>query len=295
MRIIDLNKKGWQWFTLFFLAFIWGSSFILMKRGLEVYSHTIVAALRISITFICLVPFALKGIKNVEPKDWKYLIASGLLGNGIPAFLFTKAQTQIPSGISGMLNSLTPIFALLIGLIFFKTKSSLFQVVGLTLGLIGATGLILLNGVDFNNSYFSYSLLIVLATICYAISVNILKHHLKEINSITITSIAFLCIGPFCITYLFSTDFITITIKNKESLIAIMYISMLAIFGTAISVILFNMLIKSTTALFATSVTYLIPIIAILWGTIDGEIFNIFEGICIIIILLGVYFINKFR
>ncbi len=295
MEFFDLNKKVWQWVVLILLAFIWGSSFILMKRGLEVYSHTNVAALRISISFICLLPFAIIGIKKVAKKDWKYLIASGFLGNGIPAFLFTKAQTQIPSALSGMLNSLTPIFALILGLLFFKTKSSTLQIIGVIIGLIGAVGLISANGIDLSNTHFSYSFFIVLATLCYATSVNILKIYLKEINAVTITSLAFLSIGPFCVVYLFSTDFLSVTVSDKNSLKALGYISTLAIFGTALSVILFNMLIKKTTTLFAASVTYLIPIIAILWGFLDGEIFNILQVICIIITLIGIYFINKFR
>lgn len=295
MQFLDLNKKIWQWIVLFFLAFIWGSSFILMKRGLEVYSHTNVAALRISISFLCLLPFAVIGFKKVKRKDWKYLIASGFFGNGIPAFLFTKAQTQIPSALSGILNSLTPIFALILGVLFFKTKSSILQIIGVIIGLLGAVGLISANGIDFSNTQFSYTFYIVAATICYAISVNILKNYLSEINAVTITSLAFFSIGPFCITYLFTTDFYSTTVNNPNSEIAISYISILAIFGTALSVILFNMLIKKTTALFASSVTYLIPIVAIGWGVLDGEIFNIFQGICIIITLLGIYFINKFR
>ncbi len=295
MSFFDLNKKVWQWFVLFFLAFIWGSSFILMKRGLEVYSHTNVAALRITISFICLIPFAIIGFKKVKRKDWKYLVASGFFGNGIPAFLFTKAQTQLPSGLSGILNSLTPIFALIIGILFFKAKSSLLQIIGVVIGLAGAIGLISSNGIDINNTHFSYSFYIIGATLCYAISVNILKYSLKELNATTITSLAFLSIGPFCIFYLLASDFTEVTISNEESLSAIIYISVLAIFGTAVSVILFNMLIKKTTALFAASVTYIIPIVAILWGIFDGEIFNIFQGICVGIILFGVYFINKFR
>ena len=295
MRYFDLNKKIWQWIVLLFLASMWGSSFILMKRGLEVYPHTQVAALRITITFLSLLPFAIKGFKKVKPKHWKYLIASGFLGNGIPAFLFTKAQTKIPSGLSGMLNSLTPIFALVFGVLFFRTKTTYLQILGVIIGLIGAIGLISSNGIDINNTYFSYSLYIVLATICYALSVNILKSYLKEINSITITALAFFSIGPFSLIYLFTTDFISITFSSPKSFIAIGYILILAVFGTALSVILFNMLIKKTTALFATSVTYLIPIVAIIWGVLDGEIFNIYQGICIIITLLGIYFINKFR
>ncbi|MCB0400559.1 MAG: DMT family transporter [Flavobacteriales bacterium] len=295
MNVIDLNKKGWQWALLIFLSIMWGSSFILMKRGLLVYSHTQVAAIRISLSFLVLVPFAFQALRKVEKKKWVYILISGVFGNGIPAFLFTKAQTQIPSALSGMLNSLTPIFALILGLLFFKARTGTLQIIGVIIGLAGAVGLITSNGVDLSNTNFSYSLYIVLATICYAISVNVIKTHLKEINAIHITALAFFSIGPVTIPYLFTTDFVDTFLQNEHALQALGYIAILAIFGTAMSVLLFNMLIKKTTTLFATSVTYLIPIVAILWGMLDGEKFNMIQAICIITTLIGIYFINKFR
>ncbi len=293
MSFFDLSKKSWQWVVLLFLAFIWGSSFILMKRGLEVYSHSVVAALRVSISFIFLLPFAIKHFKKVDKKYWKYLIATGFLGNGIPAFLFTKAQTEISSSLSGMLNSLTPIFALIVGILLFKTKPLKAQIIGISVGFVGAVILIGSNGINLKNSNLSYTLFIVIATICYAFSVNIIKTFLKEVNSIAITALAFMFIGPFTITYLFTTDFIDITIQNPLAFKALSFISILAIIGTAISVMLFNMLIKETSALFATSTTYLIPIFAIMWGFFDTESINYTQILGISIILIGVYFTKK--
>lgn len=295
MKKFNLDNKFLQWLVLFILAFIWGSSFILMKKGLEVYSHTIVAALRISIAFLFLLPFALKHITKTERKYWKYLIATGLLGNGIPAFLFTLAQTEISSSLSGMLNSLVPIFALIVGAILFKQRVKKFQLIGVAIGLIGAIGLIVSNGVELGNSNTNYSFLVVLATICYALSVNIIKVHLKEINAIAITSLAFLTIGPISIIYLLNSDFLEITMLNPHSSNALLYITLLAIFGTALSVILFNLLIKRTTAIFASSVTYLIPVFAIMWGVFVGELLTLAHFISIAIILLGIYFINSSR
>jgi len=295
MRFFDLNKKIWQWTVLIFLALTWGSSFILMKRGLEVYSHTVVAALRISITFLVLFPFAIKLFKKVEKEYWIYIILTGIIGNGIPAFLFTLAQTKVSSSLSGMLNSLVPILALIIGALLFKAKPTITQITGVIIGLTGAVGLIFSKGFDIQNTNISYTTYILIATICYALSVNIIKTYLKEVNSLTITALAFLTIGPFAIAYLFTTDFIYVSINNSTAISALAYISLLSIFGTAISVILFNMLIKKTSTLFATSVTYLIPIVAIFWGLSDGEIINITQLISVIITLLGIYFINKVR
>ena len=295
MRFFNLNKKVWQWVILIFLSVIWGSSFILMKKGLEVYSHTVVAALRLGIAFIVLIPFSLKFLTKIERKYWKFLLFVGIIGNGIPAFLFTLAQTQVASSLSGMLNSLTPIFALITGILLFKSKPIKSQIIGVVIGLIGALGLISSNGVNIENSKLFHILLIVLATFCYAISVNIIKTYLKDVKSLLITSLSFLCIGPFTIGYLFTTDFIQVSLVNPNSGKALLYILVLSVLGTALAIILFNMLIKTTSTLFATSVTYLIPLVAILWGVLDGEKINIFQIISVIIVLIGIYFINKFR
>ena len=293
MKFFDLNKNVWQWITLLFLAIIWGSSFILMKKGLVVYSPNIVAALRVSLAFIVLAPFAIKFVKKVKLKDWKYLVFAGVIGNGIPAFLFTFAQTEVASSLTGILNSLVPIFSLIFGVILFNTKPVKTQVLGIFLGLVGACGLIFSNGLPTENSNFYYTLLIVLATVCYALSVNVIKTYLKEINSIHIAALSFLSIGPFAIIYLLTTNFVAVTINNPASFAALIYISILAILGTALAIIVFNMLIKTTTTIFATSVTYLIPIVAIFWGLFDGETLSINQVISALITLVGIYFINK--
>ncbi|MCO6499270.1 MAG: DMT family transporter [Vicingus serpentipes] len=293
MPLYDLNKKSLQWLTLFFLAFIWGSSFILMKKGLVAYNHTQVAALRIGIAFLCLMPFAIKPLLKIEKRYWKYLFISGFLGNGIPAFLFTKAQTEVASSLAGMLNSLTPIFTLIIALLIFKSKPKRNQIIGVFIGLIGAISLILSNGVSLENTNLIYSLFIVTATFFYGISVNVIKIKLSNIKPITISALAFLCIGPWTIIYLFTTNFIEITTTNPEALESLFYISLLAIFGTAIAMLIFNTLIKKTTSLFASSVTYLIPIISILWGVIDGETIQLIQVTSVFTILLGIYFTNR--
>jgi drug/metabolite transporter (DMT)-like permease len=293
MKFFDLDKKIWQWIALFFLAIIWGSSFILMKKGLVVYSHNVVAALRISLASIVLFPFALKGFNKVNAKDWKYLIFTGVIGNGIPAFLFTFAQTEVSSSLTGMLNSLVPIFSLVVGLFLFKSKPLKTQVIGIFIGLLGASGLILSNGLPSENSNFMFILLIVLATVCYALSVNVIKAYLKEINAIHITALSFICLAPFTIIYLLTTNFIEVTINNSASFNALIYIGILAILGTALAIIIFNLLIKATTTVFATSVTYLIPIVAIFWGIFDGETMNMIQVISALITLIGIYFINK--
>lgn len=295
MKLFDLSKPLWQAIAILLLAFIWGSSFILMKRGLVAYSSGEVAALRMIIAFLSFLPFILYNIKKVDKKYWKHLIIVGLFGNGIPAFLFTKAETGISSSLAGMLNSLVPLFTITLGILFFKVPTNKLKFIGVFIGLIGAVMLITGNGFDIAESETSYSFYVIAATLCYAISVNTIKKYLQEVNSIVVSSFAFLFIGPPLIVYLFTTDFVTTTFNNPAAPTALGYILILSVFGTALSLIIFNMLVKQTSALFASTVTYLIPVFAIMWGIFDGELINLIQVLGIVVVLVGIYFVNKFK
>lgn len=290
---MDLSNKIVQWLLLILLGFIWGSSFILMKKGLLIYSHDEVAALRIGISYLVLLPFSIHYLKKIPKKNVKHLFVVGIFGSGIPAFLFTIAETQLSSALAGMLNSLTPFFTLLLGALIFKVTVQKEKTIGVIIGLIGAIVLVTSNGININNNQLSYSFFVVAATICYSISVNTIKKHLQEVHSVAITSISFLFIGIPAIIYLFTTNFVATTASNAGASLAIFYIAILAIFGTALSIIIFNNIIKHTSAVFASTVTYLIPIFAIFWGVVDGETINFLQIIAIGVILIGIYFINK--
>lgn len=295
MKIFDLSKPLGQWLVLFFLAFIWGSSFILMKRGLIAYSHDEVATLRLVISFICFLPLIFKNLKKVNKKELKYFFLVGLFGNGIPAFLFTKAETGISSSLAGMLNSLVPLFTILLGVVVFKIATNKLKLIGVFIGLIGAITLLSSNGLNIKNDEFSFGIYVVLATICYAISVNTIKKYLQDVSAIIVSSFAFLFIGPPLVIYLFTTNFVSTTVNDPLAYNSLFYISILSIFGTALSLVLFNLLVKHTTAVFASTVTYLIPIFAIFWGVIDGETIHFIQIFGIFIILIGIYFVNKFK
>jgi drug/metabolite transporter (DMT)-like permease len=265
-----------------------------MKRGLVSFDNTQVASLRILISFIFLSPIIIKNFKKIEKKQWLPIFIAGLLGSGIPAFLFTKAQTQISSSLSGMLNSLVPLFTVIIGLLFFKLKLRWLKIVGVITGLIGAIGLLAaVGGISLSNNDFTYGAYVILATICYAVNINFIKTRLAEVNSINITSFGFLLIGPLAGIYLFTTDFTSILHNDEQAWTNFFFICLLAIFGTSIAVILFNMIIKRVSAVFASSVTYIIPVFAIFWGFVDGENILPAQLICIAIILTGVYIVNK--
>jgi drug/metabolite transporter (DMT)-like permease len=289
-----MNKKAINWIILISLALVWGSSFILMKRGMVVYSSDEVAALRILIAFLFLSPLMLRHVKKPLFKHWMAFLGMGVLGNFIPAFLFKKAETGISSSLTGMLNSLTPLFTLFLGVILFKTKTKWVNALGIFIGFVGAIGLLTVGkSADMSNNML-FGLYVVIATLCYGMSVNIIKKQLNEVNSVTATVWALMFIGPLAGGYLFGfTDFVAKTTVDPRAMMSLGYISLLAIFGTALSVIIFNVLIRNTNALFASSVTYLIPIVAMGWGVLDGENVQLLHFVWIGLILLGVYLVNK--
>lgn len=263
---------------------------------MDVYSSDEVGALRIFISFLFLSPLIFRHVKKPLLKHWKGFIGMGVLGNLIPAFLFTKAETGISSSLTGMLNSLTPLFTLLLGVLFFRTKTKWINVLGILIGFVGAIGLLMVGkSVDLDNNI-AFGFYVVLATCCYGMSLNIIKKELNTVNSITATVWAMMFIGPVAGIYLFGfTDFTTRLSSNSNSMamVGLGYVSVLAIFGTALSVIIFNVLIRNTNALFASSVTYLIPIVAMGWGIMDGESVQVLHFLWIALILLGVYLVNK--
>lgn len=276
------------------LALIWGSSFILMKNGLKVYSTSQVATMRMFFSFICLLPLTLRHIWRIPLKRYGMITLVGLLGNGIPAILFATAQTKLNSSTAGVLNCLTPLFTLIVAAVFFKQKFGMRKVVGVVLGLFGAVALIMLRSNGSIDPNYTYGLYILLATICYAWSVNLIKQYLHDLPALSISSMALLFIGPAFGYYLFQhTDFVIRTELSDGSLIALSYVFLLAMFGTALSLILFNKLVQLTNPIYASSVTYLIPIVAIFWGFVDGESITFIHILGMATILLGVYLANR--
>ena len=281
-----------SWLILVVLMLTWGSSFILIKRGLTVFDSMQVGALRVGIAFIVLLPFAFSRLKLLNRKHWIVLFFVSF-GSAAPAFLFPLAQMGIDSGIAGILNSLTPLFTLIIGLSLFQLKTKWFNVVGVVIGLVGAIGLIAVSGGGNFSFNFGYAAYIIVATILYALNANLIKSFLKELDSFTITIFSFFIFGLPSIIYLFTgTDFVNKFSTHPEFWEGMAYLSTLAIFGTAAALIAFFYLIKITNVIFASSVTYLIPIVALAWGIIDGEKFEITYVLWVSFILIGIYLVN---
>lgn len=280
-----------RYFYLFLLSLIWGSSFILMKKSLVVYSYDQVASLRLFITFIVLIPFVYPSLVKIKRKHIFPLIIASLFGSGIPAFLFTLAQTNLDSSFVGILNSLTPLFTFLIGSYVFKFKLFRANIIGVIIGLAGALFLTVSNfrgNVELN----SYTYLVVCASIFYAISANVIKRYLYELDPIVITTFIFLCIGPISGIYVFTTNFVELYNSN-DGVISFIYIVILSVLCTAIAGVVFNKLIKISSPIFATSVTYLIPVIAVFWGYLDGEDLLLKYFIGVALVFSGIYLVNK--
>lgn len=288
-----------SWLLMIALSIIWGSSFILMKRGLFDVNGSVtllpsqLAALRVSIAGLALLPMAIRHIKSITKDNWKFLVIVGLFGNGIPAFLFAIAQTHIDSSLSGLLNSLVPLFTMLLGFFVFNIKTKWFNAIGVLIGLGGALGLIISSEGTEGTSDFWYSMLVVLATLCYAISVNIIKSKLQHVKSVAITSISFGFLIIPCMFYLGASDLVWRLDLVPGTWVSVGYTSVLAVVGTGLAVVMFNALIKRTTAIFASSVTYLIPIVAIAWGVFDGEVITSGQIMFMLVILSGVHLVNK--
>lgn len=289
--IMNFNTKTGHAATLLLLAFIWGSSFILMKRGLEVFTPMQVAALRLFFTGLVLLPFAIKYLKFFKGNILWYLAFAGIAGSGIPAFFYTFAQKHIDSSVAGILNALTPLFTLIVAVFLFKTKVLAVNAGGIMLGFIGAGMLIVKDLSTLFDDNNIYGLLIVAATFLYGYNTNHVKHRLKELDGKAITSLSFLTVLPFVSVYLFFSD-IGDNFEKPEATEALGYIVILAVAGTALAMIIWNSLIMKLSAIYAASVTYIIPVFAIMWGVIDGEVFGLREVIAMCLIFAGVYLVN---
>jgi len=281
------------WLILFLLALVWGSSFILIKRSLDVFSPGEVGALRVIITWLFLLPFALKRFRNHSLRKWMLFLTVGTIGSLLPAFLFAAAQKGIDSSLAGILNSLTPLFTLLLGMAFFKTRPKWFNVAGVFIGLSGALGLVSVSGNGNFSFNMGFAILIIIAAICYAINVNIIKAFLQDVEPITITAMSFFTVGPLAAVYLFGgTSFVVSVGSNPKAIQGLGYLAILAIGGTGLALMLFNRLIQITSAVFASSVTYFIPVVAVMWGIADGERFRAGFIVWICLVIAGVLLVN---
>lgn len=282
-----------KWVYLFILSLIWGSSFILIKKGLVGLTDYQLGSLRIVLTSLFLFSVGFKSIKQIQKKHWFWIAVSGFVSSFFPPFLFAMAQNHIDSGVASILNSLTPLATVIVGVFMFRILSTKRQIVVVFIGLAG-TVLLILAGAEFNNNQnYLYSSLIIIATIGYALNVNIIKKHLTDISALAVTTGNFLFIFFPALVILYYTGFFETILQSREMQISAIYVGILSLFGTAIAKVLFNKMIQISSPVFASSVTYTMPIVAVLWGVFDGEQFGILQIVAAAIILFGVYLSNR--
>ncbi|MBT2162750.1 DMT family transporter [Zobellia barbeyronii] len=286
----DYNKK---WLYLILLSLVWGSSFILIKKALIGLTPIQLGGLRIVFASLILFLFGFRSIRTLSVKDWKWVTWAGLLSSFFPPFLFALAQTQIDSGVTSILNSVVPLLTTLVGVLLFGALITKKQVGGVFIGLAGTLALVVA-GMDFNpNQNYWYAIFILLSALAYALNINIIKKHLNHLSPLAVTTASFSIAFLPALALVFYSGFFNEVQGNITMQSSLWYLLILAIVGTAIANIFFNKLIQLSSPVFAASVTYLIPLVAIFWGVLDGESLNAYQLIGGVVILLGVWMVNR--
>lgn len=290
-----MKNKQLRWLFLFGLAIVWGSSFILMKLALKGLTPIQVGALRMIISAIFLLAIGFHKIKLIRKRHWKYILLNAILGTFIPVFLFAYAVQQIDSGIVAILNSVTPLNTLILGFLFFGFLFRKKQLLGIFIGLFGTIFLIAKSASLNPDDNYIFALFVIIASVGYALNVNILKKYLSDLDAtaIAVGNFIFVLIPAFIV--LIGTGFFKQNILEAPVLPAIGYMIILAVVGTGIAKIFFNRLVQISTPIFASSVTYLIPIVALIWGVLDGEPIYFTQILAGLLILFGVYLVNRSR
>tara|TARA_R110002020_G_scaffold82758_2_gene205173 strand:- start:1059 stop:1970 length:912 start_codon:yes stop_codon:yes gene_type:complete len=289
-----MKGENLKWIYLIVLSLVWGSSYILIKKSLIGLTPIQLGAVRITFSTIFLFIIGFKSLFKITRAQWPWVAWSALSGTFMPVFLFAYAETEIDSSIASILNSLVPVFTIFLGFIVFKISFNLNQIMGVVLGLIGAA-ILIFRGADINpdQNYF-FSILVIIAAVCYAINANIIKSKLQEVSSMGITVGNFaVMIVPALICLAFSGLFNEGVLVKAEVTQSLLFVAVLSVVGTGLAKILFNKLIQMSTAVFSTSVTYLIPVVGIFWGIMDNEPFTAVHVLASAIILIGVYLVNK--
>jgi drug/metabolite transporter (DMT)-like permease len=289
---MKIQNTTLSWVLIAALSLIWGSSFILIKNSLLVFSAGQVGAIRMLIASLIFAPFTIFVFRKIPLDKWKYVAVSGIIGNLFPSFLFAFAQTSLSSSVTGILNALTPMFTLLIGILLFKTQLKITQIVGLLLGFAGACGLSLLKADGSLGAINFYVVFIIIATMCYGLSINVVRQFLGGIKPIYVAACALTCTSPFAIGYLLTTDIQTVA-THPQFKEAVFSITILGTLGSAFALILFNKLVQISSAVQASMTTYLIPIVALFWGWYGGEVVTIWHILGMILIISGVYVVNS--
>jgi drug/metabolite transporter (DMT)-like permease len=287
-----MDSKQLKWGYLLVLSLVWGSSFILIKKGLIGLTAIQVGSLRIIFAAIFLLLIGFKSLSKIPKEKWKFIALTSVFGTFVPAFLFAIAETELDSAVTAILNSLTPLSTLLLGALVFGISFQKRQVWGVLIGLVGSLLLVFNGAMNHPNQNYYYAVLVVIASICYAINVNLIKKYLSDLTPVSITTGNFLILIFPALAILYSTGFYQVVTVEKVQH-SVLFIMILGVVGTGIANILFFKLIQISSPVFATSVTYLIPVVAFFWGLLDNEMLTAVQFLGAFIILIGVYLSAK--
>ena len=285
--------KNFKWLLLFILSLTWGSSFILIKKALLGFTPMEIGALRIIFAGVILFLIGFKKLKSIDKKHWKPLFIVAVFGTFFPVFLFSFAITEIDSSIAAVLNSLTPLITMLLGVLFFNFEFSKKQVLGVFIGLFGTLLLLYHNAIENPTKNHLYALLIFIAATGYAFSVNYIKRKFKDLDAISITASTFTMLIPFAVLVLSFSDFFQKDLTKHINYSSLGFVFILAAFGTSMAMLLFNKLIQISSPLFSASVSYLITLVAVTWGILDGERLTWTQGFAAVLIIWGVIIAQK--
>lgn len=288
----NLRESLINWSIFIFLSLVWGSSFKLMKIGMNEFSSYQVASIRIFAAGLFLLPVTIKNIRGMSLKEISLIVLSGILGNYAPAYLFCIAETKIDSSLAGIINSLMPIFVIVFGKLFFDLHINKQKIIGVIIAFTGLSSLLLSKGLS-EESHFFHILLAITATVLYGINSNLVGTKLKSISSIKIISIGTTILAIPSLFTLISTGFFDNVSTESNFVISLTASSILGIFGTALASGLFYVLIKRAGSVFASLVTNSMPIVAVFWGVLSGESVTLFQVMCLCVILGGIYYTNK--
>lgn len=289
-----MPPKKLKWIYLALLSVVWGSSFILIKKGLVGLTALQVGSLRTVFAALFLVAIGLKSLKQIKGSQWKWIALSGFFGTFFPAYLFSYAETEIDSAIVSILNSTTPLLSMVLGILLFEAPFIKRKSIGVFIGLLGTAALILSGAAVNPDQNYWYSGLVILASLFYGFNANVIKKHLQAIPALAITTGNFMVIAVPALIVLATTGFFSVEVLTApEAGLSLFYIAILGVIGTGAALIIFNRLIQISDPVFSTSVTYLVPIVALGWGIFDGEGFTLFQFFSGVIIILGVIVVNK--
>ncbi|MBD0777004.1 EamA family transporter [Maribacter sp. ANRC-HE7] len=288
-----MNETVRKWIYLIILSLVWGSSFILIKKALIGLTAIQLGGLRIVLASSFLFVFGYRSVWRLTLRDWKWIVFAGLLSSFFPPFLFALAQTQLDSGVTSIFNSVVPLLTTIVGIVLFGVLVTKKQILGVAIGLLG-TLVLIVTGMEFSQDQnYWYSIYIILSALGYALNINIIKKHLAHLSPLAVTTGSFAVAFVPALAIVHYTGFFGSIGSNVEMQRSMWFLLILAVLGTAVANIYFNKLIHLSSPVFAASVTYVIPIVAVLWGVWDGESINVYQLMGGVIILFGVYLVNR--